>query len=167
MESTQFDDTLLPVFDELDMAIFMPSIDLAAPSEAPIEAPDDASDDAILVPDMTWPTYLAGIDWINEQACLSGSGFGAVIKNSKKRRDRTLKTVYLRCDRGYNRPKARDHPKRKSYKKATKCQWRAVIRLEPTGDWTLRVQQHRHNHGPIPASAMPVQRRRQRERFIS
>jgi hypothetical protein len=110
MESTQFDDTLLPVFAELDMAIFMPSIDLAAPIEGPIEAPDDASDDAsddaILVPDITWPTYLAAIDWINDQACLSGSGFGAVIKNSKKRRNRALKTVYLRCDRGYNRPKA-------------------------------------------------------------
>lgn len=70
MERTQFDDTLLPVFGELDMAIFTPSIDLAAPSEAP--------DDAILVPDITWPTYLAASDWINEQACLSGSGFGAV-----------------------------------------------------------------------------------------
>ncbi|KAJ5085072.1 hypothetical protein N7532_009843 [Penicillium argentinense] len=75
MESTQFDDTLLPVFGELDMAIFMPSIDLATPSNAHGDAPDDPQD-TIVPGTTTWPTHLAAIDWINEQGCQSGSGFG-------------------------------------------------------------------------------------------
>jgi hypothetical protein len=161
MENTQSDATLLPLFSELDMAIFMPSIDLATPEDAA----HDADPDAILVPDITWPTHLAAIDWINEQGCLLG--FSAVIKNSKKRRDGTLKTVYLRCDRGYDLPQSRDHPKKRSFTKATKCEWRAVIRLQPTRDWALCVEHHEDNHDPTIASAMPVQRRRQRERFIS
>jgi hypothetical protein len=98
MENTEFDDTLLPQFSELDMAIFMPSIDLTAPEEAAPEAPPDA-DDLLHPAATTWPTYTAAIDWINEQGCVSGRGFGVVTKNSKKRRDGTLKTVYLRCDR--------------------------------------------------------------------
>jgi hypothetical protein len=44
MENTEFDDTLLPLFSELDMAIFMPSIDLTVPEEAAPEAPPDADD---------------------------------------------------------------------------------------------------------------------------
>jgi hypothetical protein len=40
----------------------MQSTELTAPSEAPDEAPDEA----ILVPDITWPTYLAVIDWMNQ-----------------------------------------------------------------------------------------------------
>jgi hypothetical protein len=136
MENTEFDDTLLPLFSELDMAIFMPSIDLtapeeAAPEEAAPEAPPDADDllHDTWVPDATtWPTYTAAIDWINEQCCVSDRRFGVVTKNSKKRRDGTLKTVYLRCDRGYER-KARDQAKRKTFAKGegrllsmTQCQ---------------------------------------------
>lgn len=92
-----------------------------------------------------------------------------MIKNSKKRRDGTLKTVYLRCDRGYDRPETRDrdHLKKKSYTKATECPWRTVIRRLSARDWEIYGEQPKHNHGPIPLSAMPVHRRRQREQFIS
>jgi hypothetical protein len=48
MENTEFDDTLLPLFSELDIAIFMPSIDLTIPEEAAPEeaAPEEAAPEA-------------------------------------------------------------------------------------------------------------------------
>ena len=137
------------------------SDDLTRDTSNDLQVSSNLSTSLIPPPEVPYPDRNTLIASVQDHA--KRHGYNVVIKTSsipdEKKPGRVAK-VWLRCDRGGTyRPRnglTEDTRKRKRSTRLLDCPF-MIIATGSNGMWTLKVQDGRHNHGPVmePPRAVP------------
>ncbi|KAJ5855723.1 uncharacterized protein N7529_009667 [Penicillium soppii] len=142
----------------------------SSPLPQPIGSPELMVESTDAQPTITMPlppltdTYNSpeeGIAAIN--AFGRNHGYAVSTLRSKTTKKGVKKTIYICCDRGRTyRDRGGEH-KRQSITLAINCPFAISLRLDqPTGIWSLSVENSSHNHHPSPPSTHAIHRTQER-----